>query len=340
MYLRFPLFALVVIYLINKYEITHFHFLQIATNIILSLIILVIFFNQLYDYLTCIRDCNDDFLIRINLFFFDKQIPGYYLTIFFLPSYLYILQVIKLKKIYKSFFSLFYFIIIIFAIFVTGEKNSLLKLVILLMLICSYYLFIKKSYFSISLLFIFLLFFIILIFNNSYFSYHYMSIIDFIINIFTFDKSAINNNSLSPNNNFHHYIALYHKAISLIIEQPLFGKGLNSYRYICTNNFLPFYLEEMQCAIHPHNYILEILVDTGVFGFVFFATFIFYLFKNFKLNFSNNLNYPYIFVFIAMIFPLLPSGSFFNNHNSVFFWFILSFALVNLKKERYKSYLD
>ena len=70
--------------------------------------------------------------------------------------------------------------------------------------------------------------------------------------------------------------------------------------------------------MHPHNYYLEILTETGVVGFVnisiifFILTYLSFYKKYFKKNAlkNNNLIIPFIFLFLIEIFPIRSSGSF------------------------------
>ena len=71
--------------------------------------------------------------------------------------------------------------------------------------------------------------------------------------------------------------------------------------------------------MHPHNYYLEILTETGIVGFSIIILIIFILFKisfydkyiSRKLLQNNTLIVPFIFLLIAEIFPIKSSGSFF-----------------------------
>jgi len=95
------------------------------------------------------------------------------------------------------------------------------------------------------------------------------------------------------------------------------------------------------CSTHPHNFHLQILSELGLFGYIFFLIFFIYLififFKSFvviiskKSNILNkNYNLFKIFIILALIqslFPLAPSGNFFNNWLSVFLYFKLGFLL-------------
>ena len=81
--------------------------------------------------------------------------------------------------------------------------------------------------------------------------------------------------------------------------------------------------------MHPHNYYLEILTETGLVGFfiiLFIFSSILYLtlyrkyFSNSELN-KNNFIIPFIFLFIIEIFPIKSTGSFFTTGSTTWFNF-------------------
>ena len=87
------------------------------------------------------------------------------------------------------------------------------------------------------------------------------------------------------------------------------------------------------CSSHPHNYYLEILSEIGIvglivflliFGKVFYDTFYLKYVRNIKLN---NLIVPFMFLFLAEIFPIKTSGSFFTTGNASFIFFILAITV-------------
>jgi len=93
------------------------------------------------------------------------------------------------------------------------------------------------------------------------------------------------------------------------------------------------------CNTHPHNVHLQFLSELGIFGYVFlFISLIFLsyrifliIMKYFNNKSLNNDDFFKLFISLGLllsIFPLFPSGSFFNNWLSVIFYYNLAF-LVN-----------
>ena len=94
-----------------------------------------------------------------------------------------------------------------------------------------------------------------------------------------------------------------------------------------------------QCSSHPHNYYLEVLVETGLVGFFIVSVigllFIIFIFKNFKLLCGNNkenliLLAAAISLFIEA-FPIRTTGSIFTTHNATYLVLIASIILIYKK---------
>ena len=92
--------------------------------------------------------------------------------------------------------------------------------------------------------------------------------------------------------------------------------------------------------MHPHNYYLEILTETGIAGFtiislafliIIYITFVKKYFLLSPLN-NNNLIIPFIFLFIAEVFPIKSTGSFFTTGNATYLFLILG-ILVGLARK-------
>ena len=93
--------------------------------------------------------------------------------------------------------------------------------------------------------------------------------------------------------------------------------------------------------MHPHNYFLEILTETGLIGFslilIIFSTVIYLtLIKKYFLKSSLNNNkiiVPFIFLFLVEIFPLKSTGSFFTTNNASFLFLIMSILIALARKQ-------
>ena len=112
------------------------------------------------------------------------------------------------------------------------------------------------------------------------------------------------------------------------------GGGIKSFRYNCHHRENIDRKSKFICNMHPHNYYLEILTETGLVGLALILTILIItvylsLYKKYFTNSvlrENHIITPFIFLLIAEIFPLKSTGSFFTTGNSTYFFII--FAMV------------
>ena len=115
-----------------------------------------------------------------------------------------------------------------------------------------------------------------------------------------------------------------------------FGGGIKNFRYYCHLRANIDKKAELICNMHPHNYYLEILTETGIVGGILFVTFfflvIFLIASKTKYNinyFNNNIISPFFILFLVEIFPFKSTGSFFTTGNATYF-FLITGLLVGL----------
>lgn len=110
------------------------------------------------------------------------------------------------------------------------------------------------------------------------------------------------------------------------------GGGVKNFRFYCHIRPNKDKKSKFICNMHPHNYYLEILTETGIIGFLIISLiFLQILYLSFyqkyvsKKSFnSSNTIVPFIFLFVAEIFPLKSTGSFFTTGNTTYLFLILS----------------
>ena len=127
-------------------------------------------------------------------------------------------------------------------------------------------------------------------------------------------------------------------AFKMFKDRPLIGQGANMFRKKCSDE--KFFIEKSSCTTHPHNFLFQMLAETGIIG-TFFYIFIFsiitkniisllYTTKIKKLNFSNKQLKLYIlnmgFIINSFVF-ILPNGNFFNNYLNAIIFIPLGFYI-------------
>jgi len=125
------------------------------------------------------------------------------------------------------------------------------------------------------------------------------------------------------------HLVTFNSGVQAWKENKIFGAGLKSFRINCKQDY-----KYQVCNTHPHNYLIEILIDTGLVGFFFiymaFAIVIINFFKNYLKNSNLNIRLmviPFFLIFFFEVFPLRSSGSFFTTSSATIIF--LTFAIVN-----------
>jgi hypothetical protein len=145
-------------------------------------------------------------------------------------------------------------------------------------------------------------------------------------------KNNINVNLFSLGHQGH-----FTSAYKIFLDNPIFGVGIKNFRYECKK---PQYKDIYSCTTHPHNTYMQLLAETGIIGFLFiFTIFIFLSYKIFtiiffgkiKIKLSNHYKCFLLSVFINF-WPLIPTGSFFNNWISISYFLSLGFFLGEIYK--------
>ena len=115
-----------------------------------------------------------------------------------------------------------------------------------------------------------------------------------------------------------HYIL----ALKLFKEKPILGNGPKGFRQYCRRvNYDP---PTGICSTHPHNYFFQVLSELGLLGILFYLFGLsFIIIKSISLKYQRSKNliissFQIISIgLLVLLFPLVPSGNFFNNWLSI-----------------------
>ena len=267
-----------------------------------------------------------EFFKGTNIIGLSSQMPGWRLASFtgmesVIGNYFYGFVLITLAYFYqnisnKKYLNLLLAIFFIIISLIIGERANFIKtfIIIICFIFLVYDFSLRSKIFSIvaliSLVFIFMNF--NSSYKNRYFSTHLLTILE--------------KNGLSNYLQTSQYGAQYNVAIEIFKDNPVFGVGIKNFRIENLNskyNDLKHKENRLRWGTHPHQIHLEILSETGLFGyscfFIFISLSIFFSIKSYLINKNIYQLSGILFVLTSML-PLLPSGSFLSTYTSSIFW--------------------
>jgi O-antigen ligase len=302
-FIRFPLFFLALYFWIIKESKEIITLVYIMTACIVFVAFDVIFQkffgNDIFGFLPGQLNTETKIYSRFGGPFNQFLVSGSYLF----QSILIITLLFFSNRIKHHIFTLL-ISLLFFAAIISGERMSVLKLFLFIILLNIF--FIKKNFkfFNILIVFFILTF---SVYQNDYLKNKYIVV----------TNNQIGNPSVLKNNSQHY--AHYYTAFKIFENNKLFGTGFRSFRISCKQyqNLEIFFYKG--CNTHPHNFILEILSEQGIVGFLIFLSAIFLFVKRFLR--SNKILLLYCSCYFI---PLLPSGSYFASWDNINFWFYLS----------------
>jgi O-antigen ligase len=259
---------------------------------------------------------------RLTSFFYEEYVIGGFLFKIFFPI-LIILTLSANEKINRFLYTSI-FVIYCSAIFITGERASFLFIFVYLFLS---FLFIKKLRIKIFILMsLIIVTFSIMLFLSTLLKERYV------------DQTLQTTLRLHKANSFqnkfldNHYAATFLTGFEIWKKNIFFGSGLRSYRiYSCNDKALMEKIKNVSnhgnliCNTHPHNVILEILDDIGLFGLLL-VCFLFVCIGKIIIKMRNNWFDNKIAIFFGiqiftLFWPLITHGSIFSSWNGSFILF-------------------
>ena len=252
---------------------------------------------------------------RIVSFFKDEPIVGAYLGafVFIIIGYFFDKFIEKDLK-FKLLLTLVIFILFS-AILITGERSNGIKVMLglILFFILNRRLNLKFKIFTLLGV---ITIFSFAILNSSYLKNRYYTM--FIYHFYDTERFS---NFIKKQQ----YFELYRSGIAVFKDYPFFGVGNKNYRVV-TSKYENI-KDDYEYSTHPHQIYFELLSEHGAVGTIILLSLIFsMMFKNLKIIIlSRNSIQLGCFIYLIINFlPVLPSGSFFADFNSTFFWLNLS----------------
>lgn len=336
-YFRIFLFSIAVWFTLSKYDLLNNKILNFYV-----IFLTIIVFDSLVQFYTGKNLLGYEVIkSRISSFFGDELILGGFL-LRILPLFLVCLIMnnkIGNKKIYILYPILTSLVCV--NIYFTGERTSFFLLILFFSIIFFFNKYLRKFTIFVMIFFIFFSFTLSKLQLSEeqnpatrMFKKSYEQIIGRGEERYEEHKKKFFNKVYAFSHDHHgHYILAYR----IFIDYPILGTGPKGFRYLCRNKI--YILKNNDgCSTHPHNIYMQILTSNGVIGFIFLIiSFLFILIEMFKsrkkINHQNEFDKFLISenIFLCAIFinlwPLIPSGNFFNNWLSMIYFYPVGFYL-------------
>lgn len=316
-YFRFFIFIFAVIYCFSNIANSKIVFRNIF---LLTMLILLLdcFFQYFFGYNMLGFEYRRP---RLSSFFNEELILGGYVSRLY-PIFLAFLFIDNNNLKNKYFIIALSYLVFLFVVILSGERSALVFMGIIGLFILT--IFPVPIFKKILSLFLIILSILIFFYLNED---AYNRLIHYTL-VQIYNDGSI---QMSPQ-----HLPIYSSAIEIFKDYPFFGIGPKNFRIFCN---LPAYFYENGCQSHPHNYYIQFLAETGFIGFIIlFFSFMYILFLLIKVSYWNKeKNYHLIFLILSVfviLWPLVPTGNFFNNWLSVLNFLLISimFSELNAKK--------
>ena len=269
--------------------------------------------------------------------FGDELIAGGFLQRFSLFAFFLIpIFYSNISSKYLKLIIIFLLLIFICGIILSGNRMPLLLFIFSVCLLFLFFTEIRKYF----ILFIPIFFLVIFLFYNFNDQIRY-KFINFGNQISSITKLIIKKDFYNKNAPlyFVEFRSFYH---TWQLNKYL-GGGIKNFRYYCRKRADVKFNTRSKCNMHPHNYYLEILTETGIVGFfllvTIFSTIIIISLKNdslFNQKKSKEVRQiiPLLILFFKEVFPIKSTGSFFTTGNTTYLFILMGLLVGLVRKEK------
>ncbi len=333
-YFRFFIFAFVLKYFIlnKKNFLKNFSISIFFTLVIISCDAIIEFFlrtHWLFD-----KSNHAEFTVsnRISGLFDEEYILGGFILSFFPLSIILIKKFFTKKKLNNNLLYFTFLIIFIFSILISGERASFSKLLILLVFFFLYSRILPNLKVKlISLFFLISIVFSIIFLNENLKERLIYQTLNSVFHMKIEEKINEENDMVSFFKNksirdlkFTYFSIEHHNhaliSLRMFEDKKFFGHGVKMFRVMCSEE--KYYINDRACSTHSHGIILTFLSETGLIGLVFLLMAYIFIIKNFIIS-QSILDRTLLISIFLYLFPLLPSGYFFNNYYSIILYILI-----------------
>ena len=329
-YFRFCLFSLFIWWVLetDKTIIKKIYF-------VLFFCFFALIFDSIFQYFNSYNILNMKIVMkdRISSFFGDELKMGGFLMRFF-PLLVALSFLFYKKNIHNKYLalSILFIVFTYITIFLSGERTSFFMFNFTILLFLIFLNDFKFVRLTLSIIIIFI--FTILLSVESPFKKRLINLTIKETQIYDLAK---------PNYIFSkQYQEHYFSAWLMFKDNKLIGIGPKNFREKCKEKKYNF--SKLTCSTHPHNFPLQLLAETGIFGFLIyiFLNIIvwFKLFKNlfskiiYKDNILSNYQISLLIGIAILIWPIAPNGNIFNNWLSIILFYPVGFFLWSKKDQK------
>jgi len=336
-YIRFVFFSLTVFFLLNH---SNKFINYIFYSLMIVFLLLIIDSSFQYFYGTNILGYDYDGR-RVSSLFGDEKILGSYISR--LTPLILGLIFLKFNNIkFLTFFLIIFFLLTDFIVLISAERAAIFFKILTYIFL---FIFLKRMFY---LKVFYLLAFLIMILTVFSIDNNIKTrVLDFTYEDF-FNKKIEKNNEILIFTLQHQVI--YKTSWKMFKDNPIFGIGPKMYRIKCSDK--KYYTEERLndenfhyvhgCSTHPHNSYLQLLSETGLVGFSYLLIIVLFMLYYLIYIIINRVNYKVdeynfriciIMCILITLWPIIPTGNFFNNWLSILYFFPVGFLFSILNKD-------
>jgi putative inorganic carbon (hco3(-)) transporter len=126
--------------------------------------------------------------------------------------------------------------------------------------------------------------------------------------------------------------AIWVSTVEMLLEKPILGLGLNGFASTYLDYRLIDYPEPFQ---YPHNFLLTLWTELGLFGFVIFLLIFYKAFKLNYLSFSHKKSLLAVGLISGISYMIIHGFvdvPYFKNDLSFMFWLLLAITQLEFEK--------